>query len=58
MAHKIKVVMGTDIKREAVLIDPSVAAGDNPQTGAHSKNVIATGTTAAQLASTIYGRRK
>lgn len=58
MAHKIQVVMGKDIKREAVLIDPSIPAGDNPQTGAQAKNVIAKGESSREVARKLYGKRK
>lgn len=57
MAHKIKVVMGMDIKREAVLIDPSISANDNPQTGAQARNIIARGRSNREAAAQLYGRR-
>lgn len=56
MAHKIKVVLGRNIKREAVLIDPNISAADNAKTGAQAKNVIATGPSSRAAASKIYGR--
>lgn len=56
MSNKIKVVMGTDIKREAVLIDPNVSANDNSRTGAQARNVIASGGSSREAASKIYGR--
>lgn len=56
MAHKIKVVMGTTIKREAVLIDPNISANDNPQTGVQSKNIIERGSSSKEVASKHYGR--
>lgn len=57
MTNKIAVVMGKDIKREAVLIDPNISASDNGTTGAQAKNIIATGASSRQAASKIYGRK-
>jgi hypothetical protein len=42
---KIKVVLGSNIKREAEMIDP------------RGGSVIATGSTGAQIAKKLYGRR-
>jgi hypothetical protein len=56
MAHKIKVVLGTDVKRESVLIDPNISATDDPTTGLPAKNVIAKGKSSKELANTVYGK--
>jgi hypothetical protein len=58
MDHKIKVVVGTDIKREAVLINPNISASDNPTTGEQAKNVIAEGQSSTQLLKKYYGKGK
>lgn len=50
--------MGTDIKREAVLINPNISASDNATTGAQAKNVIATGESSRAAASKIYGKNR
>jgi hypothetical protein len=57
-SDKIRVVLGTDIKREAVLINPEISAADatNGSSVVLAKNVIAHGATSQQLAKKIYGR--
>jgi len=57
MTHEIKVVLGSDIKREAVLIDPSIPvniSGSNNQD--NTTNIIAEGTSARELLKQKYGR--
>jgi hypothetical protein len=61
MAEKIRVVLGTNIKREAVLINPAISAAE-PTFNADSKrleaqtNVIATGETSRKILKDVYGR--
>jgi hypothetical protein len=59
----IKVILGNNIKREAVLIDPNVSASeptfatDNPQVQAEApNNVIAAGENSRSLLRKLYGR--
>lgn len=59
----IKVVLGSNIKREAVLINPGISAAepsfntDNPQAGTDTpSNVIATGETSRSILKKVYGR--
>jgi hypothetical protein len=64
MAHKIRVALGADIKREAVLIDPSVSAAEPTFTAESAENandfpnsnIIASGKNSRQLLKEIYGR--
>lgn len=53
----IKVVLGKNVKRTAVLINPNISAADNPTTGEEAKNIIATGSSSKEAASKIYGKR-
>jgi hypothetical protein len=58
----IKVVLGSNIKREAVLINPSISAAeptfntDNPQPQTEPSNVIASGETSRSILKKVYGR--
>lgn len=63
MNDKIQVKMGTNIKREAVLIDPSVNLADpSVETAADASrtdrsNIIATGTTTSEIMQKLHGGR-
>jgi hypothetical protein len=62
MNQKIRVMLGTDIKREAVLINPSVSAAEPTITAENVNqetptNVIATGENSRQILKNLYGRR-
>jgi hypothetical protein len=63
MSSPIQVALGTDIKRESVLINPSVTAAEplfNPSSDSAPveapNNIIATGKNSRQLLKEIYGR--
>jgi hypothetical protein len=58
---KIRVVLGDNIKREAVLINPGISAAEptfTPEDAATDapNNVIATGETSRQILKRVYGR--
>jgi hypothetical protein len=60
---KIKVILGTSFKREAVLINPGISAAEpvfneqNPSTISEApNNVIATGETSRSILKKLYGR--
>jgi hypothetical protein len=63
MAHKIRVTLGANFKREAVLINPAISAAeptiskDNLEglNETSPSNVIATGETTRQILRKIYG---
>jgi hypothetical protein len=59
----IKVVLGSNIKRESVLIDPNVSASeptfgaDSPQVQAEAPtNILAIGENSRSLLKKVYGR--
>lgn len=58
--QRIPVKMGTNIKREAVLINPGITVGDNGgqsgATQAETTNIIAKGTTTQEILSKLHGR--
>jgi hypothetical protein len=62
MSSDIKVTLGKNIKREAVLINPAISAADPVIASAadanasEPSNVIATGATTQEIMSTIHGR--
>ena len=52
--QRIKVVLGSNVKRESVLINPNVGVSGEET----DNNVLATGTSSAAIAKKLYGRRK
>lgn len=57
-SKQIKVVLGTNIKRTSVLINPAISANDNPTTGEEAKNVISSGSSSDEVLSKIYGKNR
>lgn len=64
-SHKIRVMVGTNFKREAVLINPNVSAAEPTINASNlsaakenpNSNIIATGETSREILRKIYGRR-
>lgn len=52
----IRVVIGENVKKESVVINPKVSSSDNWKTGEKDKNIMSKGKTSREALRKVYGR--